>query len=117
MKAEQYTVIKEHVPDIEKYSKEVGLIEEFFVEKNLQIEKTTPVFWNHVITLMERIDNDEQNDLDLDQTEEMSKTAKELTKDFVDHLNQSRAFETTDFENYLLTIYFEQLKNEKETNQ
>lgn len=110
----QYQEIKEQVPSIEKYPKEVELIEEYFNKIGVEVEQTTVVFWNHIITLLERIDSDEQNDLEIEQTEVMSKEATVLTDGLIEHLRRFRKFNITSFEKYLLTIYFEQIKNYKE---
>lgn len=113
MKEQHYNEIKEHVPSIVHYQKEVQLIEHFFNEKQLNIEEATPVFWNHVITLFKRIDADEQNHLELDPPEEMSEDAQKLVTEFEEYLDQHRAFDISEFEKYLLTIYFEQLTKNK----
>lgn len=110
----QYQEIKEQVPSIEKYPKEIKLIEEYLNTIGVEVEQTTIVFWNHIITLLERIDSDEQNDLEIEQTEVMSQEAVELTEGLREHLRRFRKFDTTSFENYLLTIYFEQIKNYEE---
>lgn len=115
MKLEQYQEIKQYVPAVDQYSKEVELIESFFAEKDLEIQKTDAVFWNHLITLFERIDKGEQNTDEIDASiDEMSAEAQELTTDFVTYMNAHRPFPISQFEHFLLTIYFEQLKNKKD---
>lgn len=109
MEATQYEEIEKQVPAIGRYTTEVVNIETFFIEKELDIQKTTPVFWNHVITLLERVDEDEQNSLETDDVDLMSKEAIQLTEEFIYYLNAKRPFGITEFESYLLTIYFEQL--------
>ncbi|WP_440896588.1 hypothetical protein ACS127_00850 [Amphibacillus sp. Q70] len=110
MKETQYNAIKEHVPAIDNYPKEVQLTEQFCIEKGIAVEQTAVVFWNHIITLLERIDEDDQNSTEQTPAEEMSKQAQELTGDYVDFMNSHRPFDITAFEKYLITIHFEQLK-------
>lgn len=109
MEEAQYVEIKEHVPAFENYKAEVRLIEQFFEEKNIEIESTTIIFWNHIITLLERVDEDEQNTTE-EPVDRMSDEAQKLTDDFKQFLNSHRPFELTGLEHYLLTIYFEQFK-------
>lgn len=113
MKVAQYKEIEEHVPAIEKYLKEVKVIEAFFKEKELSVENTTPMFWNHIITLLERIDENAQNEIEISDAEEMSSHAQELTNEFENILNDKRKFDLTEFENYMMTIHFEQIIKEK----
>lgn len=109
MKESQYQAVAEHVPAIQNYSKEVKSVEQFLEKEGLKVEETTAVFWNHFITLLERIDEGTQNDLEFDGADEMSQAAQQMTAEFADFMNESRPFEVTEFEKYLLTLYFEQL--------
>lgn len=109
MEATQFKEIEEHVPQISEYVKEVEWIERFFEEKELDIKQTTPVFWNHIITLLERVDQNEQNSMETNDVDKMSAEAEALTEEFAQYIGERRSFEITDFEKFLLTIYFEQL--------
>lgn len=110
MKETQYNEIKEHVASIDQYSKEVELIEAFFESKDINIEDATVIFWNHLVTLLERVDEDSQNSSEEEPADKMSEEAQQLTDEFQAYLHNHRPFYLTDFEHYLLTIYFEQYK-------
>lgn len=114
MEQTQYEEIEKHVPSIKEYADEVNEIVLFFKEKNLNIEKTSPMFWNHVITLLDRVDQGEQNEIELEDSEEMSVYTQQLTADFEKQINQLRTFNLTGFESYMLTIHFEQIIKENE---
>src|SRR5699024_1866459 len=109
MEATHYKEIEEHVPQINEYVREVEWIEEFFGEKELDIRQTTPIFGNHIITLLERVDQNEQNSMETNDVDKMSAEAETLTDEFACYIDERRSFEITDFEKFLLTIYFEQL--------
>lgn len=109
MDAKQYKEVEAQVPTIANYSKEVEVIEAFFEAKALKIEETTPIFWNHILTLFERIDEGVQNEFDLSEVDKMSLGAQEMTDEFEAFMKEERAFELTAFESYLVSLYFEQL--------
>lgn len=109
MDAKQYKEIEAQVPAIRDYDKEVKLIEQFFESQGLKIEETTPIFWNHVLTLFERIDEGVQNEFDMSEVDEMSPAAQKMTQAFEAFMQQERAFALTAFESYLVSLYFEQL--------
>lgn len=109
MNKKQYKEIEAQVPTIINYTKEVKIIEAFFEKSALKIEETTEIFWNHVLTLFERIDEGEQNEYDMSEVDEMSIEAREMTEKFEVFVGQERAFSLTDFERYLVSLYFEQL--------
>lgn len=109
MEKSKYQTIAEHVPAIHNYEKEVAIVEQFFEEKGLSIQDTTVVFWNHLITLLERIDDQQQNVMEFEGADEMSQEAQQMTDEFSAFMHQHRSFDLTQFEKYLLTLYFEQL--------
>lgn len=109
MDAKQYKEIEAQVPTIANYGKEVEQIEAFFNAKALKVEETTPVFWNHVLTLFERIDEGVQNEFDMSEVDVMSAEAQQLTDEFEAFIQHERAFSLTEFESYLVSLYFEQL--------
>jgi hypothetical protein len=115
MRREKYEEIEEQVPIIVNYPKEVEYVEAFLDTKGLEAEKMTVIFWNHLITLFERVDEGEQNEMDLSDADELSKEAQDLSKEFEVYMQTYRSFELTEFENYLMQIHFEQiLKGEQE---
>lgn len=109
MDAKQYKEIEAQVPAIAQYAKEVEVIEAFFEAKALKIEETTPIFWNHVLTLFERIDEGVQNEFDMSEVDLMSVEAQKMTDEFEAFVKKERAFDLTAFESYLVSLYFEQL--------
>jgi len=109
MKPEKFEEIEEHVNAINDYLDEIEYVESFFEKKKMNINDTNVMFWNHLITLFERIDEDDQNNLDLEDVEKPSDEAQLLTKEFEAHLNNYRPFELTKFEKYLMQIHFEQI--------
>lgn len=109
MKQEIYDEVEIHVPSIIHYSKEVENVEKFLRMKDINPDILSIIFWNHFITLLERIEGGNQNELELTDTEELSKDAQELTKEFVVYMKSHHVFELTEFEEYLIQIHFEQL--------
>lgn len=109
MDAKQYKEIEAQVPAIRNYATEVDVIEEFFKTQGLKLEETTPIFWNHVLTLFERIDEGVQNEFDMSEVDLMSLAAQQMTDAFEAFVKAKRAFDLTAFESYLVSLYFEQL--------
>lgn len=109
MKKEKLAEIQKHVPATNEFLPEIKYVEIFLKEKNFDINETSVLFWNHFITLLERIDENNQNNFDLEDTEALSTEAKKLTQEFEEYLNRYRSFNLTPFEKYLMEIYFEQI--------
>jgi len=109
MKQEKFEQIEKHVTTINQYLDEVKYVELFLEEKEIDINKTSVMFWNHLITLFERIDENNQNNLDLEDAETTSTEAQLLTQEFENYLDTYRSFNLTEFEKYLMEIYFEQI--------
>lgn len=105
----KFKEVEKHVPVINQYLEEVQYVEDFINERNLDSDKTTLLFWNHLITLFERVDESDQNNFDLDEVDELSKESEELTKDFEAYINDRRPFDLTAFEHYLMQVHFEQI--------
>lgn len=110
MDEEKFKEIEKHVPKINQYLEEVQYVEDFLDEKKLKINKTNLLFWNHLITLFERVDENDQNQFDLDEVDELSKESEKLTRSFETYIHKRRAFDLTEFERYLMQVHFEQIK-------
>lgn len=113
MKLEKYEEIEKHVPNIVNYSEEVEHIKAFFERKGINIEKVPIIFWNHIITLFERIEEGDQNEFDLTDVDELSKEAGGITKEFTSYMQKKHSFKLTEFETYLIKIHFEQIIKEE----
>lgn len=105
------------VPKINDYQEEIHYIYKFFENYNIDIHSIPVIFWNHIVTLFERIEKNEQNEMHLDQSVQMSDDAQKFTKEFVEYLNGYTRFSISNFEFYLLTVYFEQIKEGRNDNE
>lgn len=107
-----YKNISENIKNISNYKKEIKITEEFFSSKQVNLRTLDEVFWNHLLTLFERIDLHEQNNLELDQIEEISDEAKNILDEYVIEMNKIRDFNINDFEKMLLSIYTQRMIQE-----
>ncbi|MGY3776366.1 hypothetical protein [Helcococcus sueciensis] len=104
-----YKQLSENIENISEYTNEIEKTEEFFLSRKINKETLDEVFWNHLITLLERIDNDEQNDLEMDELDEISKEAKDLLDEYISEMNKIRNFDVNNFEKKLLSIYTQRM--------
>lgn len=99
-------------PNLDKYKVEINVTDKFFKDKGISEDKLDQVFWNHMISLWERIDKDEQNDLDIENMEEFSDEANKILEDYILELSKHRNFEINDFEKMLVAIYMQRMQEE-----
>lgn len=109
MKKEIYEKSKEIFPNIDDYEVEIFEIESFLKELNVEEKYLDLVFWNHMISLFERIDTDSQNDMDIEDFDEIHEETKRVTQDLVKRLNVIRQFNITNMENLLINIHIEKM--------
>ncbi|MBP1920708.1 hypothetical protein [Youngiibacter multivorans] len=106
--------LEQHVRDIRNYMLEVEVIERFLEDNLLELkEDHRLLFWNHFITLFKRIDQNEQNNLDKEETFTAEKEAEMLTAKLHDKLMEVRNFKTTEFEEFLVLVYMQMLIDER----
>lgn len=106
--------VKEYFPNIENYSKEINLTEKFFSKIGVDESLMDEVFWNHLLSLLERIDTNIQNSLEFSESDEISEKEKDVVKNYIEEMNLIRNFDITDFEKFLLEIYVKKFISEKE---
>lgn len=109
MKTKKYNKLKKDVLSTEVYTSDIQLIEQFLFEKELDTEKTTIFFWNHMISLLKRIDNNHQHSADQHLPPETNKEVIDLTREFTLFMASKRKFNVTPVETYLLSVYLKQL--------
>lgn len=108
-----YKNISENIENISNYTNEIEKTEKFFVSKKINMNSLDEVFWNHLITLFERIDSDEQNDFELDKLDEITDKAKKLLDEYIVEMNKIRNFNINEFEKKLLSIYTQRMLQEE----
>lgn len=102
------------IENMEKYEIEVKFIDDFLKSENLRVKEASKgFFWNHFVTLFERIDADEMNTLDIDETFVAEQQAIDLTSKLKNELMKIRKFSVTEFEEFLILIYIQILFNER----
>ncbi len=105
------SALKEYHPDIDKFSKFIEITEKFFQEKNLLLKENEELFFNHLISLIKRIEQNSQTDSELIDLNDFSDETKKLTEKFINKLQ----INITEFEKMLLYIHFQKIiggKNE-----
>lgn len=114
MESEILNKLGNHIKNIEQFNEEIQITEQFFFKKDLNHKVMDEVFWNHILSLINRIDSNEQNDLEVYDMEEIGENAIELMEEYVIEMSRYRKFNVTNFEKMLLSIYTQRMLNEEE---
>lgn len=111
MKKQLEEQLMQYHPNLKQYEKEIVLIEQFFQENGFfeQIEENE-VFWNHMLSLIQRMDEKSLNDMEVDL--ELKEAYLTQAKTLIDTLSTVRDVEITEFELFLLGIYFQKFQEE-----
>lgn len=109
MRTKKFNKLKNDVLSTEEYTKDIQLIEQFLSEKELDTDKTTILFWNHMVSLLKRIDTNQQHTTDKHLPPETNKEVIGITRSFIFFMASKRKFNITPTETYLLSVYFKQL--------
>lgn len=97
-----------------EYKKEVSQIEHFLSRNLLKLDTDlAPVFWNHMLSLLVRIDANEMNDMEIDDNFVPDAEAVDLTTQLGNELSKIRNFDVTKFEEFLLLLYIQRLLEER----
>ncbi|MGI6510669.1 MAG: hypothetical protein ACOX1L_08890 [Erysipelotrichaceae bacterium] len=107
------SALEETFPDLDNYKTEIDITDKFFKDRGISDDKLDQVFWNHMISLWERIDKNEQNDLEIENMEEFSKEAKNLLEEYILEVSKHRNFEINNFEKMLVAIYMQRMQEEE----
>lgn len=105
MRTEHYLALKKYITNIEDFTREIKDIEAFFENQNIDCNRLDLVFWNHMLSLFNRIDQGEQNNLELGAMDEVSKQAEALGYSLIESLKAIRNFELTEMERLLINIH------------
>lgn len=105
MDSEVRKKLSQYFESIDQYQKEIDLTQEFFRSKNIPIDNLDEIYWNHLLTLLNRVDTNSQNNMEIEELEDISEEATLLTNEFENYLSQHREFTLTPFESMLLNIY------------
>lgn len=111
MKKEIKEELASYFSDIEKYNSEISQIELALNEMGYkQSLGNDIVFWNHILTLIQRVYSQSQNNYKFTQTGEISKCSIEKAELLITKLTCLKEHVVNKFEIYLLAIYFEKEK-------
>lgn len=106
--------LEQRIKDIGDYRSEVEVIEKFLKDHELPLnEEHRLLFWNHFITLFKRVDQNEMNELDKEESFVAEEEAVKLTEVLHGRLMEIRDFNITEFEEFLLLVYMQMLLDER----
>jgi len=111
MKNEIREKLKTYFTDFEGFEDEIVIAEDALVEMKEESLLSDEMFWNHYLSLVIRIRNNEQNQMEID-ANDMSDESRELSDQFAESLSCLNLGGITAFERYLLAIYFEKHRKE-----
>lgn len=103
--------LQKYHPNLDSYDKEIKVVEDFFTSKGygLMIE-TDEVFWNHMISLIQRMDDNSLNEMEVDI--EIDEIFYDNANELIALLKEVREVTITEFELFLLAIYFQKFKED-----
>ena len=110
------TRLKQYHENFDDFQEYVQIVEHS-LEKNgfLMVAEENEVFWNHVLSLLRRMLNNEQNVMEVDF--EIEEYYLNQSRELKEILNQKMQKEMTDFEAILLAIYFQKFAEEVDNNE
>lgn len=99
---------------VKQYTREIEKVESFLKGNHFLVGLTDRTFWNHILTLLRRVDQNDQNEMPFD-TEDIGLEERtiHITEDFKKYMAKDRPFCLTDFETKLLQVYFQKMKEEQ----
>jgi len=98
--------LKQYFDDIDGFSVEITEAKEM-LEVICPVLESDEMFWNHYLSLIVRVRNSEQNDLPFENNGDISEASIDKAREFIDGISLFKVDTITDFEQYLLAIYFE----------
>lgn len=116
MKELEIISLEQNIATIRNYLNEIECIERFLKSQDLNIgEEDKAVFWNHFVSLFDRVDKNEMNSLEIDFSFEPSVETLLITKLLISELKVLRNFEITEFEEVLIVLYMQKLIDKRST--
>ena len=76
--------LQQYFPDLNQYQEQISKTEQFFKLKKISNKKLNSIFWNHLLSLIQRVITKNQNDYPVTEMAEISEAAKLLTKEYLD---------------------------------
>lgn len=108
-----YSSLSKNIVNIDNYEREIKETEKFFYSKNIKKSKLDEIFWNHLLSLFERIDSNLQNDLESYKIEGITKESEILLEEYIKYISKIRNFSINNFERMLLNIYTQRMLEEE----
>lgn len=107
--------LKIHINDYEEYLDGLVLIKKFLIEQLIEVDpQIEETFWNHMCSLLKRIRENNQVEMEMPVEHELSKDIIVLTELLSEKLQKIEANkEINEFEKFLISIYFQQMKERR----
>ena len=99
--------------DMDSFEAEIKNVTAVLIEMKEESLLGDEMFWNHYLSLIQRIRKNEQNEFELEKSDEITEKSMEKSEQFVKKVAYLRENNITNLERYLLAIYFEK-HNRKE---
>ncbi|AMC93849.1 hypothetical protein AOC36_07580 [Erysipelothrix larvae] len=115
MKQTLHEELRQYFANIDTLHQEIKTMEDAIETLNFNQEILDDIlFWNHYLSLVERVYNHAQNDLEFEDTGEIPQECIDVSKELFKTHKLLKDYDITDFETYLFAIYF--AKNRKEVD-
>lgn len=105
MKRKVRESLKKYFGDLSNYEDFLVKIECLLKKNNILRKLDDEIFWNHIISLFKRIENDEQNNFEVIDDKELKDESLKIANSISDIVEKNFNKKITEFEKFLIQIY------------